>query len=254
MTVDLRSQILAIDDWRHPYEIDGQSVTLTRPFYAKWHPWRWSVDLPILGEALGSFEGRTLLDVACNDGWYGFQAEKEGAIVTGIDGRAPAIEKANLLKRAMERKNISFRLGDIEQANALGGPYDATLFYGILYHLADPIRVLARMGQATSRIIAVQTFSHASDTEPCLHLCREDVQKPGAALHHLVGRPSQSAIVMMLNAAGFEHVYRAQPADILIPPGSNRNWRWSFFYGVKGNPLRSMSAIDEETPPLKVDA
>jgi hypothetical protein len=59
---------------------------------------------------------------------------------------------------------------------------------------------------------------------------------------------------MMLNAAGFEHVYRAQPADILIPPGSNRNWRWSFFYGVKGNPLRSMSAIDEETPPLKVDA
>jgi 2-polyprenyl-3-methyl-5-hydroxy-6-metoxy-1,4-benzoquinol methylase len=111
MTVDLRSQILAIDDWRHPYEIDGQSVTLTRPFYAKWHPWRWSVDLPILREALGSFEGRTLLDVACNDGWYGFQAEKEGAIVTGIDGRAPAIEKANLLKRANGAKKHLVPIG-----------------------------------------------------------------------------------------------------------------------------------------------
>jgi hypothetical protein len=50
--------------------------------------------------------------VACNDGRYGFQAEKEGAVVTGIDGREEAIERANLLKRAMGRSNITFRLGD----------------------------------------------------------------------------------------------------------------------------------------------
>ena len=138
MTADLLKQVLAIDDWRHPYEIDGQPLTLARSWYAEWHRWRWAVDVPILSKALGSFVGKSVLDVACNDGWYGFQAEQEGAIVTGIDGREDAINRANLLRRVMDRKNISFRLGDIERPEPLGGPYDATLFYGILVSFGRP--------------------------------------------------------------------------------------------------------------------
>jgi len=99
------------------------------------------------------------------------------------------------------------------------------------------------MGQATSRIIAVQAFVHVSDTEPRLYLHREkNIDRPGAALRHLVARPSQSAVVMMLKAAGFDHVYRARPEN---SPTRQDVWIWSFFYGVKGDPLRSMSAIDD---------
>jgi hypothetical protein len=246
MAVDVNAELLAISDWRHPYEIDGKAVSLALPWYAEWHPWRWSVDLPIIKEAVGSLDGKTLLDVACNDGWYGFQAEKEGALVTGIEGRSEAIERANLLKQAMGRKNIAFRVGDIEQSGALGGPYDVTLFYGILYHLADPIRVLARMGEATSRLIAVQTFTHASDKDARLYLIEEDIDSAGAALQRLVVIPSQSAVVMMLKAAGFSHVYQARPNNgpVQVRRTRMQDWSWSFFYGVKGEPLRSISAID----------
>ena len=106
MTADLLDQVRAIHDWRHPYEINGQPLSLARSWYAEWHAWRWAVDVPILSEALGSFVGKTVLDVACNDGWYGFQAEQKGAIVTGIDGREDAINRANLLRRVMDRKHL----------------------------------------------------------------------------------------------------------------------------------------------------
>jgi len=148
MESGIESQILAITDWRHPYVIGGKPVTLAKKKFAEWHPWRWSVDLPVLKDALGGFDGKSLLDVACNDGWYGFEAEKEGATVVGIEGREDAVERANLLKRAMGRENISFQHTDIEAFAPLG-TFDATLFYGILYHLSDPVRVLAHIGQAT---------------------------------------------------------------------------------------------------------
>jgi SAM-dependent methyltransferase len=246
---ELGEKIHAIKDWRHPYEIDGQQVTLAKPRYAEWHPWRWSIDLPILREALGSFAGKTVLDIGCNDGWYGFEAESQGATVLGIEGREDAFDRANLLRRAMKRERISFRLGDIEDLEPLAEQFDATLFYGILYHLSDPIRVLARVGAATSRIIAVQTFVHVSDEEPRLYVHKEkSIDRPGAALRPLVARPSQAALVMMLQSAGFDFVYRARAEN--TPTRAEGKWIWSFFYGVKGAPLSLLSPIDVSSPPF----
>lgn len=236
-----KAEALAITDWRHPYTFDGQPLTLSQERFAEWHRWRWSIDLPILTEALGTFAGKTLLDLACNDGWYGFQAESLGASVVGIDGRDDAIYRANLLKLALERQNISFRRADLEDMTPLGGPFDATLFYGILYHLADPLRVLKRVGQATSRILAVQSFVHASDPEPRLYLFHENTKKPGSALHPLITRPSHRAVLLMLRGAGFDHVYRVSPDG--SPTAKDPNWIWSFYYGVKGTPLESLEPI-----------
>lgn len=240
--LEAQAKVLSIDDWRHPYEIDGKPINLSSKRFARWHHWRWSIDQPILDQALQGFDGKSVLDVACNDGWYGFQAEKLGAHVVGVEGREDAFERANLLKTALRRKNISFRQMDIEHPDAdVGGPYDATLFYGILYHLADPARVLARFGAATRRIIAVQSFTHISDQEARLYLFREDTQLPGAALHPLITRPTPAAIVMMLKCAGFDYVYRVNPPD--APTRSDPNWIWSFFFGVKGGPIPNMEPL-----------
>jgi len=82
----------------------------------------------------------------------------------------------------------------------------------------------------------VQTFCHTSDTEPRLYLHREkDLARPGAALRHLVARPTSSAVALMLQAAGFDHVYRKMPAE--SPKRQDDQWLWSFFYGIKGTPL-----------------
>lgn len=249
-TSDAQARVLAIRDWRHPYVIGGQRVQLSEARFEKWHQWRWGVDKPILQQALGGFAGKSVLDVACNDGWYGFEAEKEGATVVGVEGRDDAFARANLLKAAMGRTNISFRQMDIEDPEAdYSGPFDATLFYGILYHISDPARVLARLGAVTKRIICVQTFVHVSDKQARLYLFRENTELPGAALRPLITRPTASAVAMMLKSAGFDHVYRISPPG--SPKRSNRNWVWSFFYGVKGGPLPSMKPIEADAKPIR---
>ncbi|MFQ5565068.1 MAG: class I SAM-dependent methyltransferase [Paracoccaceae bacterium] len=248
------SDILAIDDWRHPYEIEGKPNELEKAWFREWHPWRWSIDRPVINEALGDLKGATLLDVACNDGWYGFQAAEDCAIVTGIDGRKDAIQRANLIRQYFEVDNIQYVVGDIEDESSLTGTYDVTLFYGILYHLSDPIRVIDRLGKMTNRIMAVQTFIHALDPNPVLHLLRENPELPGKALTQLITTPTQRAVVMMLKDAGFDHVYRGMPSNYFAGKvNSNARWQWCFFYGVKGRPLKDSNVlirIEEDDRPL----
>lgn len=248
-------ELAQITDWRHPYVIDGKPVPLAKPWYAEWHPWRWSVDRPVIEQALGgSLSGRTLLDTACNDGWYGFQAAAAGARVTGIDARAEAVARGRLIAERNEVANIDFLVGNLENRDVLSGTFDASLFYGILYHLADPIGVIARMGEVTDRIMCLQTFIHALDPSPTLHLLRESPDLPGNAMTELITTPTQRAIVMMLHNAGFDHVYRAMPVPYRAKPtGSRAYWQWAFFYGVKGAPLetsRTLRRIGEFDAPL----
>ena len=248
------SQMLAIDDWRHPYEIEGQPNALEKDWFRDWHLWRWSVDQPVLAEALDGLSGKSIIDIGCNDGWYGFQAANEGANVIGVDGRDDAIKRASLIRQYYGLGNIEHVVGDIEDESTLLGSYDAALFYGILYHLADPIRVLERMGKITNRVIAIQTFIHALDPYPTLHLLRESPELPGKAMTQLITTPTQRAVVIMLKEAGFDHVYRSMPSNYFAGKvNSNARWQWCFFYGVKGNPLTespTLRKIDEHTRPL----
>ncbi len=251
---DTIEKMLAISDWRHPYVIEGKENDLEKDWFRDWHPWRWSVDKKILDQALGNLNGKSVLDVACNDGWYGFQAAKEGAHVTGIDGRQDAIERAKLIADYYQYTNTNHIVGNIEIGGDPIGEFDATLFYGILYHLANPITVIQEIGKSTKRIMAVQTFIHALDPNPVVHLLRESPELAGKAMTQLITTPTQRAIVMMLKEAGFDHVYRGMPTNYLAGKvNSNARWQWCFFYGVKGTPLQESAElvkIEEDDKPL----
>ena len=245
--------IRTISDWRHPHVIDGKPVPLAKDWFRHWHTWRWSIDLPVIKSALGGISGKSVLDVGCNDGWYSFQAAAAGANAVGVEGRPDAVERANALREHYQTENARFVLGNVEDATSVSGSYDATLCYGLLYHLADPITVMRRLGAVTSRLICVQTFIHALDRSPTLHLLREGVGLPGKGLTELVTTPTQRAVVMMLNEAGFNHVYRGMPTPYLAAKfNSHAAWQWAFFYGVKGAPLDVPNVVEIHTgsPPL----
>jgi SAM-dependent methyltransferase len=249
----LSEQILAIRDWRHPFPVEG--LQLVRPWYGDWHPWRLSVDLPLIRRLVGDLKGRRVLDVACNDAWYAFQYARAGAEAVGIDGRAEPIARGTLIKDHFALDNLQLLVGDIEDRTLDLGTFDVTLFYGILYHLADPITVLRRLGDITGRVISVQTFIHALDPEPTLRLVREPVAYEGNGLTDLVTAPTQAAVADMLAFAGFDRIYRIMPADYRLAARHNSNpaEQWAFFLGVKGDQRLSGPGIHEITrmsPPL----
>lgn len=249
----MTDKILEIQDWRHPFPVEG--LKLTRPWYNDWHPYRLSVDQPIISRLLGGLEGKRVLDVACNDAWYAFQYARAGAQAVGVDGREEPIARGRLMKEHFGLDNLDLKVGDIEDRTLELGTFDATLFYGILYHLADPITVLKRLGDITSTVISVQTFIHALDPDPELKLIREPVEEEANGLTNLVTVPTQAAVADMLDFAGFNQVYRVLPADYSLPArvNSNASEQWAFFIGVKGDtPLSGpgIHRIDRTSPPL----
>lgn len=255
--MSVRDDILAVTDWRHPYDIEGQK--LYREDIRTWHPWRLSIDAPNL-QALsgGSLNDVEMLDTGCNDGWYSFEYEKLGARMTGLEAREEAVRRANLIKQHFGSNN-EFICGDLEDAELFSEmqrrQFDIVLFYGILYHLTDPINVLRRMGQLAKRAIAIQTWMFGDDHEPVLRFRRDPQHMPGSGTSELVLAPSQSAVYLMLRNAGFDHVYRADPRPYPVRKWEKRagpSWQFGFFYGVKGEEPAGLNAvkIDARTPPL----
>lgn len=206
----------------------------------------------------GGFRGKRVLDVGCNDGFYGFEAEKRGADVVLVDARKAATDRAELVKARFGHK-AEIVCGDLQEMSlsepSLAAPFDCTLFYGLLYHLSDPIETLRKMGSRTQRVIAIQTFINAFDDDPMFRIIDEPVGEPGAGTTSIVTTPSQAAIAKCLLYAGFDHVYRAMPSPYSggqINPEMRPGWHWAFFYGVKGDPvdLPGLVAISDRTRPL----
>jgi 2-polyprenyl-3-methyl-5-hydroxy-6-metoxy-1,4-benzoquinol methylase len=146
-------RVKQIDSWWNPYVIEGEPNILTKEWFREWHPWRLDVDKAVIDAAIGADKsGRTLLDIACNDGWYSFKAREAGFDVTGVEIRPEVVERAKLLQSYFGHDNIEFLEGDVQEDGTVQGPYDVSLFYGILYHLRDPIGALERVGQLTRKI------------------------------------------------------------------------------------------------------
>ena len=134
--------------WHYAYEFDGGlsftarhnnpgllSDVPERPLQ------RFRHFMPYLVEAEnGSLQGKRILDIACNSGFWSIQCALLGAEVVGFDSRPELIEQANLIKSIVGIDNVTFKILDFW--DTLDGTFDIVLNLGILYHLPSPLEVL----------------------------------------------------------------------------------------------------------------
>ncbi|MCP5106139.1 MAG: class I SAM-dependent methyltransferase [bacterium] len=231
----LKQEILKITDWRHPFEIEpGVGVTLHREWYNEWHPWRVKVLMPtietIAAHVLNGVKSARVLDVGCWDGFYGFQFIKRGAkFLKGVDLRAEAVRRANLIKDYFGYKNCEFEQRNIQDKEFNNERYDISLLFGVIYHLSTPIDVIKRIGDITSAMLLISTYA-TKEPEPVLNLKREDPEKDSTGFQELVTTPSETAVVDMLDFAGFDIVLRDYPYPFYE---RYRGSTFGFFYGIK---------------------
>ena len=117
----------------------------------------------------GKLEGKRVLDVACNSGFWSIQCALLGAKeVVGFDARQELIDQANLIKRIVGVRNVDYRLLNLWEMtpDALGGTFDVVLTLGILYHLPKPVEALERTkaivaGSRPARHVGVRRESAA---------------------------------------------------------------------------------------------
>lgn len=154
----------------------------------------------------GTLEGKRVLDVACNSGFWSIQCALLGAKeVVGFDARQELIDQANLIKRIVGVRNVDYRLLNLWEMtpDALGGTFDVVLTLGILYHLPKPVEALERT-KAMSRDYVLLDTSVFAAKAPLIFLKWEepyDILSAVAAGVSMV--PSRRSVEMILKHLKF---------------------------------------------------
>ena len=97
------------------------------------------------------FHGSRVLDIGAWDGFFSFLAEKRGASdVLAIDSFQNVVDHSDtprtfvLSKEALHSK-VEYRRVDLMDFDANGRPFDVVFFFGIYYHLKNPLAALEKI-------------------------------------------------------------------------------------------------------------
>jgi tRNA (mo5U34)-methyltransferase len=109
--------------------------------------------------------GKTVLDIGAWDGWFSFEFERRGAIVTAVDGFLwdPAIGRAFeafQFARSHFQSNVAHQKMDILELDPSRiGTFDYVFCAGVLYHLRHPLLALERVRSVTKGTLILETAS-----------------------------------------------------------------------------------------------
>lgn len=204
----IREAFARYPHWQYPFEFEGGLSFRTshtnpgldtddprRPFQVFRH------FMPYLVQALGgTLEGKRILDIACNSGFWSLQCALLGASVVGFDARPELIEQAELVKRLTGVRNVEFQVLDFREMSreALGGPFDAVLNIGLLYHLPKPLEALEKTIAMARSHVLLDTALYPSE-EPVIYLKWEEPFDIRTAVEEgMVAVPTRTSVELML--------------------------------------------------------
>ena len=100
--------------------------------------------------ALGGVVDRTVLELGPMEGSHTYLIEQHGArAITGVEAHPRAYLRALVAKEVLGLTRARFLLGDfVKYLEANPGRFDLAIASGVLYHMADPVALLALLGRA----------------------------------------------------------------------------------------------------------
>jgi tRNA (mo5U34)-methyltransferase len=164
--------------------------------------------------------GKRLLDIGCWDGFFSFEAERQGAEVIAVDcWRPPNFFKA---RDALNSK-VEFReMSVYEVSRRRLGSFDFVLFLGVLYHLRHPLLGLERVSEVTGGQAIIETHI-IDDFFSCDSPVMEFYENAELAdQNDNWWGPNFDCLTRMTRAAGFvrSEPFRRSPSRVTI-----RAWR-----------------------------
>ncbi|MCA8963383.1 MAG: methyltransferase domain-containing protein [Planctomycetes bacterium] len=137
----IEREVRRLAPWYYRWDLRGVRTDSTPPCDDQGHR---QVACPPIRD--GFWRGKTVLDVACNEGAYGIGALGHGAAsLVGFDSRAANVEKARFVAEVLGHADAMFDQHTCDSWIAAypDRTFDVVMLCGILYHLRDPARTIA---------------------------------------------------------------------------------------------------------------
>lgn len=148
------ADLAAVQPWNHNFRLPGNVET--KPGAQHSHG-KNLVKLERLAPLFDAFgvQGKKVLDVGCNEGFFSMHLAGQGAQVLGIDIDAHRISKARFVQGLLgEGKDLRFELLDIYSSEFRALPrFDLCLCLGFIHRVPDPFSAVAAIAERVDTII-----------------------------------------------------------------------------------------------------
>jgi tRNA (mo5U34)-methyltransferase len=177
---EIKERIASFPHWHYQFDLKGNLTPIFKKSHIRRHAQRKMHFFdPLVGLFGGSLEGKRLLDLGCNAGFWSLCAAQAGCdYVLGIDGRKMHINQANFVFEAkeVERERYDFILGDLFETD-LGrfGTFDVVLCLGLMYHVSKPVELMEKISEVNNDVLVIDTTLSVANGS-FLELRREDTK------------------------------------------------------------------------------
>jgi 2-polyprenyl-3-methyl-5-hydroxy-6-metoxy-1,4-benzoquinol methylase len=208
----LQERVDAMKPWHYAFDLDGVRTPIYRPDTINRHVQRRRIGLDPLVRLVGGLEGKRVLDLACNSGYWSLAALEAGAeFVFGIEGRQLHIDQAHLVfeHKGIDPSRYRFELGNLFDYDY--GSFDVVLCLGFMYHTAKPMELFEIFDRVGASAVLIDTRVNLIPV-PAFRIHWEPTDNPRHALDYettLV--PSRQAVLALGEQFGFEGACLAQP-------------------------------------------
>ncbi|HEY3680138.1 MAG TPA: TIGR04290 family methyltransferase [Bradyrhizobium sp.] len=146
-TDEIRRRVVALGPWFHNLDLKGVS-TAPSHFLGDYPRVKWRRFAGIVPDNL---QGKTVLDIGCNAGFYAMEMKRRGADrVLGLDTEEEYLEQARFAAEVNGLK-VEFRKMSAYDVGQLGEKFDLVIFMGVLYHLRHPLLALDLIHEHVAR-------------------------------------------------------------------------------------------------------
>jgi tRNA (mo5U34)-methyltransferase len=135
---EIEARVQALDPWFHNLDLGGVK-TAPQHFLGDYPGTLWQHISSALPDRL---DGRTVLDIGCNAGFFSLEMRRRGAArVVGVDSDPRYLAQARLASE-VSGLEVEYRELSVYDVARLGERFDVVLFMGVLYHLRHPLLAL----------------------------------------------------------------------------------------------------------------